>query len=453
VHLVQAYPWTLFFVGYAILVVAMVVFRHTARLLPIVLCLHPLGYLLADKQGNTPQWGGAAFAFLALAWLLSGRWLAWAPPSDRLLRWVGLFVAWSAVSLLVNRNWETGLPALAKLVVTMSAFVICQAEGFRLRRLLLPLSVTGAIIGVDLVASDLLGGRVGAPFGFSGHLRASVNMLAIVEVVVVAAWLPFLRTQTGARRVAVQALILLAILGIIAGASRQAAFSLCVVLLLWAVRRPDLHRRIALSLGAAALLLAFGVSTFALAERFHSLFDQAGSSAVVDISAYNRPAVMGMGVELFLDHPLTGVGPGACSSHLHGYAAPEMFEWRRLTAAPDLRFISPHCLYLRVADEAGLPGLALILGIFGTIAWRAARGFRRASPTGEDMGILLVLVPLFVSALVGDWQFHSPVLWGFLGMASAAFRAEGRRAPAGMAGPTGDEGLPAVSAPDPVEVS
>jgi O-antigen ligase len=84
-----------------------------------------------------------------------------------------------------------------------------------------------------------------------------------------------------------------------------------------------------------------------------------------------RAALMLAGVLMFLDHPLTGVGPGGYAESLDRYGAQIPQLWDYLP--------TPHNAYVQMAAEAGIVGLLAFVAFLAAVLWRALRAARRAA--------------------------------------------------------------------------
>lgn len=124
-------------------------------------------------------------------------------------------------------------------------------------------------------------------------------------------------------------------------------------------------------------------------------------------------------VEMFRDHPVTGVGPGNYALSNAEYWTP--FE-RRWFALKGMKNAHAHNEYLETAAETGLPGLFLL---FCLIAWPLVAGLRLAArgptPDGRRVGWAAALTACVaaVDALFG-FNLHTPVAAGFFFFVSGA---------------------------------
>lgn len=132
----------------------------------------------------------------------------------------------------------------------------------------------------------------------------------------------------------------------------MSAVSLPLVYVMWR-RRGEL----AVVAGLGALVAPFVVSADTVLRRFGSLIGNLTGTAVVgDESLDERTLLFQNAVDLFLAHPIVGVGPGNYV-HATGYVS----IYNKLRPA--------HNTYLEVASEQGLVGLVPLVAFMGIVAW------------------------------------------------------------------------------------
>ena len=137
---------------------------------------------------------------------------------------------------------------------------------------------------------------------------------------------------------------------------------------------------------------------------------------------------------VFLDHPLIGVGPGQYSK-LYSVDYMNRGDFKRRIKVER----RAHSLYLELAAETGLVGLALFLGVAGVLVGRlgfAARRLRVAIPRPSrteaaraDLAIAFVIAigGYFASALFLHFSYQR-YYWLLLALAGAAVQVLARRA-------------------------
>jgi O-antigen ligase len=173
-----------------------------------------------------------------------------------------------------------------------------------------------------------------------------------------------------------------------------------------------------LTMGRKRLLLAVPVVTLLVILMAPSAVrDRALSMLNIrDATAVERAYIWGSGTKLFLDYPLTGVGPGVDNvrSVYQSYKHPDD-PWQ-----PHLPFTHLHNNVIQVAAERGILGLGAWLAIWITFYARALRIFRgpdppdragRALAAGSVAGISAFLVAGLLEYNFGDSEVISLVFF------------------------------------------
>jgi putative inorganic carbon (HCO3(-)) transporter len=97
-----------------------------------------------------------------------------------------------------------------------------------------------------------------------------------------------------------------------------------------------------------------------------------------------RATEMLAAVNVFLDHPVAGVGPGQFARfYVQDYSRDPSIQFRDLTGNR-----RAHSLYLELAAENGAVGLSVFLAIVATLLlrlWRARQCFASAAPAAADL--------------------------------------------------------------------
>lgn len=164
-----------------------------------------------------------------------------------------------------------------------------------------------------------------------------------------------------------------------------------------------------LALAAVVLAVGGGVSAVrgdALAD-FLRFLGVRGDEPPVGVETYSQRTVLAyIGVRIFRDHPIVGVG-------WQRSARPDVFEpyvddaRRRFPDVVDLAFPAPgrewgvQNLYVQMLADAGVVGLALLLAVGGiglSLAWRTAR--HAATPWAVGAGLTALCTVL---TLAGEW--------------------------------------------------
>ena len=271
------------------------------------------------------------------------------------------------------------------------------------------------------IYGDVFRPRVAGPLG-DPNFFAQIMVPVVAIALVVAGRATVLR-----QRVMGLACAALATAGILLSYSRGALLALFVVFLLAAVALRISLRRVAL---AAVLLLAL-LSAFNPAGAVRRLATirelLPGGSEVLDrdSSFAERSLLMRTAWLMFLDRPLLGVGAGNYTAYFDDYADRAGSAFRQYEGIGDRRY--PHNLYLEVASETGLVGLALFAAALAACyaaLHRAGQRYERAgdaSLVAITRGLQVALAGYLVTALFLHGQFPRH-LWLLLGLALAVER-------------------------------
>jgi len=213
--------------------------------------------------------------------------------------------------------------------------------------------------------------------------------------------------------------------------SRGAALAMGAVLVMMAVVYRPSPRSIAAVAVAAMLAVPFLPPGYL--DRLTTLGDVGSVEATTDASIRGRTAELTAGWLMFSDRPLTGVGYSLYDEHYQEYVASLGVEMR--SEARDA-----HSMYLEVASETGLPGIAamaaIIIGAFAALARgrmaaiiigafaALARGRRRFEGAGMDeqarmaRALTASLVGFLITALFLHLDF-ARLFWLLIGLSLA----------------------------------
>lgn len=315
-----------------------------------------------------PGWGaGAQAAGVRALSVLMLAWLLWLPASLAWSQSVGLALAHLAALLALPLAWLAGRALAA---ARPSAWAGLLAAG--LPAVLALLVLWGAWQGPDTFTAKPQG-----PFVDPNTYAAALNLLLLP---VLARFL-----QDGAAPHALAARLRLAL---IAGsayvallvASRGATLALLLVLplLLWAARhQPGVRRRYALLAGTLLLAAAAAWATL------HTTTQQAlvGQRLLATVSEGDSARVLLVQAawQMGQDAPLLGTGLGSFYLRYPAYRPPQDVH----TAGGWV-----HNDYLQLWVEAGLPALAIILGLGLWLLWRLWQEIRHLHRVRGDAGAL-----------------------------------------------------------------
>ncbi|MFI1563009.1 O-antigen ligase family protein [Streptomyces sp. NPDC020490] len=196
------------------------------------------------------------------------------------------------------------------------------------------------------------------------------------------------------------ALVLPLALSFSRGAWIATAVTCCVLLVLSGLRRA---LRVGAALVAAGVVLVggFGAGTTPLQERIGSI---AQVTDAPDQSVVDRYTMWAAAVDMWREHPLTGVGLKGFPDYRDAHAS------LALSSASDTEgagaafrrqpLLSPHNMYLLVLAEQGLLGVLALAGSWLALLVCGLRGLRRARGHGGGLDCALVACGLLVWQLV-----------------------------------------------------
>lgn len=215
------------------------------------------------------------------------------------------------------------------------------------------------------------------------------------------------------------------VLAVVFTYSRGGAVALGLVLVLSALNRMVKIRHVLLSLLMFTLLTLFIPEQFGGRLRtLNQLLPARNESTIhLDSAIEGRKLVMRAAWEMFSDHPFLGVASGNYSEHFEEYAervgsvasSYEKFAKRRL----------PHSLYLEVAGETGLVGLAVFATIIVStlLAFRSAYLLFKAAGDLQAASLVISLALGFCGFLTTSVFLHGHYMryfWLLVAMAVAA---------------------------------
>ena len=197
--------------------------------------------------------------------------------------------------------------------------------------------------------------------------------------------------------------------------SRGTAVAAVVVVAIMAVAHPPKPALVAAV--AVVGVLALPMLPPGYVERMLTLGQIGSVDSGTDVSIRGRTAEVNAGWNMFLDHPVTGVGIGNFKSEYVEYARPLGIELRREPR-------EPHNLYLEVGAETGLPGIAAFGAIFAAAFTALGRSRRRLLAVGRpgEASMAYALIAALVRYLLTAIFLHlafTRFFWMVIGVALA----------------------------------
>ncbi|MBI4951893.1 MAG: O-antigen ligase family protein [Myxococcales bacterium] len=310
--------------------------------------------------------------------------------------------------------WPGGSVELFRDLFVKSLLVLWLIAGVvdttrRLRGLFWLLSGLGAMLAVTALRNFATGKHLegGAPgleriAGFDAPLTANPNDLALVLNLLLPLTLALFHAH---KRWSVRALLLgvmgLEAAGIVATFSRAGFLTLLVVAVAHVLSTLRGARRIWGAVGVAGALVLVAVLPGNYGQHLGTVTDISSDPTG---SAQERWTLMGAALRVVVAHPVCGVGLGMNIIPI----TEDVGGWRMV-----------HNVYLQVAADLGLVGLALFLALFLGCWWRlrtllrerAGRGGARAGLAHLARGLELSLLAFAVAALFHPAAYHFYVFY------------------------------------------
>ena len=246
--------------------------------------------------------------------------------------------------------------------------------------------------------------RLAGPLGEQN--RYAQVMLMLIPIGIFRIW----NERLLIRRIAAGTATAVIAAGCVLTFSRGAAVGLVAVLgvMVWLrVIRPT--QCLWLVAGAALLLIAipqYSSRMASLSRAFDATHGSTAAIAAADSSIRSRAGEVMAAFLMFVDHPLTGVGPGVYPALYQQYALRVGVEFLPgITVQKEMR--QPHMLYLGLAAEAGLPSLLLFLYTVA-VALQCMNAVRRQClPEQRELaGIITSLMLALVAYLATGFFLH-----------------------------------------------
>lgn len=256
----------------------------------------------------------------------------------------------------------------SKAVLIIVVMVLAVTTWDRLRKLLFIQAGAVAVIGaVSVLKGKLYGRRL---MGVVGGIYANPNDLAIALVLCLPLCLFFMFwTRSRSRKLLWAGAALIMTYGVFLTASRAGFLALLIVALicLWEFGVKG-GRSYLIPLTVVAVVLMIVLAGKNTTQRLSDTFGSQGDYEHAHGSAVARKALLIKSLEVTLEHPIFGIGPGDFQI-ISG-------QWNQT-----------HNVYTALSSEAGLPALILFLAMYG-YSFSNLREVRRKAPPGSAVFLL-----------------------------------------------------------------
>ena len=303
--------------------------------------------------------------------------------------------------------------------------------------------------GFALVPKEYLRG-LDAQARLSGPL-GDPNYYAQILVTVIPIGMVLLRTAPPRRRMLAIAATVAALGGVVLSYSRGAILALGLMVALAAAFRLVKASHVMLVMAVLAVGIAVVPSyrdrVLSIGSGVTGATKSAGSTGAADQAVLGRAGEMAAAALVFEDHPLIGVGPGVFPFYYQQYVQRLGLEAHTKDKVGANKGETPtrvaHNIFLSVAAELGLAGLAVFLALIGTVMFRLGRIRRRLIGTDPRLAWLAAALLLAVAGYLTAGLFltlaFERYFWTLIALAGAvvaiaATTADGRGETAPAAG-------------------
>jgi O-antigen ligase len=194
--------------------------------------------------------------------------------------------------------------------------------------------------------------------------------------------------------------------GALVSETRTAVIALVGGLLLLAIGT-SVRRALVL---AAAALSAFAISVAVEVPVMMEVLalPQAVATRSLDAVSSGRVAPLTAGLEMLLDHPITGTGPGTYAHHFMPYKVRASSKYG-VPGIVNMNFGEAHNDHVQLLAETGVPGYLLFLGTVFVLV-RAVRRSPEGSPRSDiARGLIVPLAGTLLVLCLAQFPLYVPV--------------------------------------------
>lgn len=396
VHVSESWIWPVAFVA-GLLLVWLVIKKPDWGLAILVFVIYTRSSDIMERESGVPSFV-LPLALLLLA-VIVARWWFW---GETIHNWeqaailIGIYGFVGFISLFYAADparSENALVQYAKDGLILMTVVFTLRRRASLHAAVWALVLAGLFMGTLTVYQQLTGtfendyggfakaevknivGQV-SDFRVAGPVGATNFYAMILVVLVPLAWDRLWQEKSWTLRLLSLWCLVVCVLSIIFTFSRGGFLALCLVGLFIMIHQSARPRRILLAVALLALLLPVLPANYT--ERLVTtldLFSGDSNDARNETSFRGRTSEVVVAWRIFTDHPIWGVGLKNYKYYYQDYAQPLGWDKRREER-------SAHNLFLEIAAETGLVGLAA----FGAIVGNAFYGLRRAGRSLTQQG-------------------------------------------------------------------
>jgi O-antigen ligase len=278
-----------------------------------------------------------------------------------------------------------------------------------------------ALVPVEFLRGVETGARLSGPLGDPNYYAQILLPLIPIGLIALGGG-----ERRHRRLVAAATLLILA--GLVLTYSRGGALALVVMFCIAVAARRVRASQVVLVVLAAAIAIAvvpdYRERITSIGSSFKGATAEEGSSQAADQAVRGRTGEMAAAGLVFLDHPVLGVGPGVFPSYYQEYIARLGLEAhgsiRTGAKRGEEARREAHNLFLGIAADLGLAGLAVFLAIIATAFAGLARARRRCAEENPKLaaiatGLLIALAGYVIAGLFLSLAFER-YFWLLIGL-------------------------------------
>lgn len=287
-------------------------------------------------------------------------------------------VAWSGITTLTSTHRALSVESFITILTSALIFFVSWYAAPRVPLLVFDLLVPVVLINAVLAAMQEYGiynpftsfapyrhlsatGLIGNP-----NIVGTYMSLAVIVFAAAASSVP------GWRRYLYTFGALCAAASVVVSRTRTALIALMVAIVIFAVGRS--LKRAAVVAAALAVLFAIGFAAGVPVVRRLAAVPKRVAANGLEVATSGRMGPNLAALQMFRDHPVTGMGPGTFKYHYMQYHATTWLRYKSLLRGTSATsFSEAHNDHLQVLAEAGLPGYALFLAAIGILVFHARR--------------------------------------------------------------------------------
>lgn len=325
-------------------------------------------------------------------------------------------VGWSLLTTALSTHRDHSMQSLISFLTSVLVFVMVWYAAPRISLAILDVLVPVAIVNAALATAQEYG--IYQPFivdplalrhhnatALIGNPNLVGSYLTLVAIILAAAAI----RVPGLRRWWYALAAFCAVSGVFVSRTRTAVIALLagVVLLAFAV---SARRALILVAGVLAMLATGYVSNVRVIRRVAKMPERVARTGL-EVASSGRLTPAFAAMAMFLDHPVTGVGPGAFKYQYLPYQIEVRKRHRALLSGVGAtNFAEVHNDHLQMLAENGLPGYVLFLGTIAAIVVAARRSPPDDVPASVVRTMAIPLAGTLLVLCIAQFPLHVAVM-------------------------------------------